>query len=389
MRILMAAPGGSMHTINQLNLLLDEKDVEVIFMDDFDPLPEGKTNYTFVNLPLFRRKRFLSRVLGYRFIYWTEGIILKYYLRNVIKIYSPDIFHVHWIDERILYLKQAGAKTVVASAWGTDINQHFISGTNPYLKDLKGKCLVAADSIIIDSDIIDERCEILAGIPLIINSLHIGINTELFKPGYQAHVIKMKEQLAINDDYKIILSARGWQDYYNQMLILEAFAEVLKTFPKTILIFKLHNCLKVKKSVDKIRAKVDKLKINDNVRWLEDVPMEELPVVYNMSDLIVNCPSMDTLPITFMEAAACCRPVVSCKLPTYMGTFAEKYFSLVNEPSINNFASAIENCLAESDSSDLTEARKFIINNYDQMYYIRNIMDIYRKMITKNKESIL
>lgn len=386
----MVAPGESTHSIKQLKLLLNEKDVEVIYLDSTDPLPEGGDNYKYIYLPLFRRKRLLSKLFGYEFLYCIESIILKIYLHKIIKRYIPDIVHVHCIDERILYLKKAGAKPIVASVWGTDINQHFSPDVNPYLKELKGKCLVAADFIIVDSEMMDKKCEFLARRPLRYINIPIGIDTDLFKPGYESEVIKLKEQLKIDNDYKIILSARGWRNYYNQDIILDAFAEVLKTFPKTILIFKLHNCSKVKSLVNDIKSKVDKLNIENNVRWLEDVPLEYLPVVYNMSDIIVNYPSMDTLPITFMEAAACCKCVISCKLPTYSATFAEKYFSLVDGNDIKDFTEAISDSLSNSTTSranNLYEAREFIIKNYEQKLYISKLIDIYKGMIIQNKES--
>ena len=67
---------------------------------------------------------------------------------------------------------------------------------------------------------------------------------------------------------------------------------------------------------------------------MEEVPFAQLPEIYALADVIINYPSMDTLPVTFMEAAACERPVVTSRLPSYMGTFAERYFLMV-EPEIS------------------------------------------------------
>ena len=383
----MLAPGESTHSIKQLKLLLNENDIEVIYLDSTDPLPGGGNKYKYIYLPLFRRKRLLSKLFGYEFLYDIECIILKTYLQKIIKRYIPDIIHVHCIDERILYLKKAGAKPIITSVWGTDINQHFSPDSNPYLKELKGKCLAAADFIIVDSGMMDKKCEILARRPLRHINIPIGIDTDLFKPGYESEVLKLKEQLKIDNDFKIILSARGWRSYYNQESILDAFAEVLKTFPKTILVLKLHNHQTVRILVNKIKDKINKLNINDNVRWLEDLPLENLPIVYNMSDIIVNYPSMDTLPITFMEAAACCKLVVSCKLPTYEGTFAEKYFTLVDGHDISDFAEAINTSISQSSTSSLNtlyKAREFIIKNYEQKLYISKLLNIYKQMIIEN-----
>jgi len=390
MKILMVAPGGSVHSLKPLKLLLNEKNIKVIFMDEIDPFPDGKANYKFVPIRLLRKKRTLSKIFGYKLLYFIEDLYLSIYFKKVINKYSPDIIHVHWIDERILYLRKAGAKPIIASAWGTDINQHFALEADTHLKELKGKCLNAADLIIVDSKIVDKRCSLLAGNPLRFETLHLGIDTDIFKQGYQKEVIKLKEQLKINDDYKIILSARGWQSYYNQEFILQAFSMILEEFPKTILLFKLHNCSKVQSLVNMIKTRVDKLNIKNNIRWIDDVPLESLPVVYNMCDLIVNYPSMDTLPVTFMEAAACCRQVVSCKLPTYEGTFAEKYFTLVEGSDIYKLVDALKNNLGDSSSirSDvLKEARAFIINNYDQKFYLNKLLNIYNEMIKEIKVS--
>jgi glycosyltransferase involved in cell wall biosynthesis len=45
--------------------------------------------------------------------------------------------------------------------------------------------------------------------------------------------------------------------------------------------------------------------------------MEELPLFYNLADVIVSVPSTDGMPVTIFEAMACRKPLIVGDLPSY------------------------------------------------------------------------
>jgi len=114
----------------------------------------------------------------------------------------------------------------------------------------------------------------------------------------------------------VLLSIRGLMPTYGHHLILEAFAQARPRLNATsILVFK--TLAAVKEYEAQLHRRAEELGVDQWVRWLADVPFAQMPAVYALADLIVNYPAMDAFPVTFMEAAACGRPVITCRLPSY------------------------------------------------------------------------
>jgi glycosyltransferase involved in cell wall biosynthesis len=89
---------------------------------------------------------------------------------------------------------------------------------------------------------------------------------------------------------------------------------------------------------------------------------------------------MDTLPVTFLEAAACERPVVSALLPSYAGTFAERAFRMVPPGDVGELARALVEELeapASARAAVLAEARRAVEREYDESIYARRLLEIY------------
>ncbi len=188
----------------------------------------------------------------------------------------------------------------------------------------------------------------------------------------------------------VLLSPRAWAEKYGHHQILEAFARAHPRFgDKTvILVFKVYNQANYDPNGDgdyeaKIRARVDELNMANWVRWVSEVPMERLPELYVMSDVVVNFPAMDAFPVTFMEAAACKRLVISCKLPAYVGTFAERSFSLVPPGDIDLLAQAIAN-VSNSGlkvwENRLEEARKTVLSEYSEEVTTQHMLSSYHRL---------
>jgi glycosyltransferase involved in cell wall biosynthesis len=94
---------------------------------------------------------------------------------------------------------------------------------------------------------------------------------------------------------------------------------------------------------------------------------------------------MDGFPVTFLEAAACQRPVITKRLPSYAGTFAENYFDMVEPDDIDALADAMVqtvNGSCAASASSLAEARAIIETSFSETTSAQRLMAIYRSLVS-------
>jgi glycosyltransferase involved in cell wall biosynthesis len=387
-KILMIAPGDDIHSLRPLNLLL-ARGCRIVFSDGVNPFPEDQDGYTYLRFPDPRGRYFLPKHLGknigvrlFRCSTWATIHRLKWLWRRI----QPTIVHVHWVDDRAYYCLRAGLHPLVLTVWGSDINKHFLPDADPDFRDRIGKALAGADAVIIDSADMHNKCAELAGrdVPTVL--LTQGIDSDRFRPGYSQAALEWRQRLGISADATVLVSIRGWSSLYRHDCILEAFARALPRLnSEAILVFKF---LK-RKGTDPVvlenemRDLAEKLGVARKIRWMEEVPLEQLPGIYSFADVILNYPSMDAFPVTFLEAAACECPVISCRLPAYEGTFAEEYFRLVDPVDHSELSDAIVefvNHKSEAINRGLPDLRQTVCRDYDEKFMANQLIGIYQKV---------
>jgi len=389
MKILMFAPGQSEHSTRPLKMLL-ESGCEVTFMDFIDPLPQGHENYQFIPYPSPRGKRWtqhLGKNLAARLADWSIGL----QLRQVWKRVKPDVTHMHWISpQRAEQCLNAGMHPFALSAWGSDINNHFKPDANPLEKKRVGQALAQVNIVIIDSVDIAAKCAELAGKPVRTVNLPLGVDTTRFKPGYEDESRAWRKKLGIPENALVLLSIRAWSPFYGHQHLLESFAQAFLHFEvPAILLFKTLNKSTYPEAESferQIRSRVEALGLSDHVRWLEQVPFERLHEIYAASDVILNYPEMDAFPVTFQEAAACERPVISACLPAYAATFAEKYFTFVEPGNMTQLTDAMMRFVNAGEEEKarrkklLSQARREVEQTHDERAYARGLLKIYEEL---------
>jgi glycosyltransferase involved in cell wall biosynthesis len=229
-----------------------------------------------------------------------------------------------------------------------------------------------------------DKCETLAGKSLATELLPLGVDTALFRPGYLQEAQAWRHRLSIPEQAHVFLSVRALHPRYGQLDILEAFAQAVPRFPcPPVMLFKRYNNRGVEAYEQQLRRRAAELGLAEHVRWVDGVDFQELPALYAAADTVVNYPAIDGFPVTFLEAAACERPVVSNRLPSYLGTFAERYFRLVEPGDRVAFAAAlIEAALQpESERARTTrEARSVVEREYDESLTAARLLEIYGRL---------
>ena len=381
----MLASWPSIHSQRPLNWLL-ENGCDVVFVDRKNPYPEGRDRYQFLPYPGPRGTRYYGRLgprVASRFGLWTVALQLRLLWRRI----RPDVVHLHWVNRHAYHCVKAGLRPLVLSVWGSDINRHFLPAADPEYRRIIGQALAHADLVIVDAQGMAEKCALLAGCEIRTELLHLGVNTKTFRPGYGQAANEWRRRLAVPGDAKVLLSIRIWRPQYGHHVILEAFSQALPRLQTDcVLVFKIYPISSHDSTAYEIelRRRAEQLGIARWVRWMEEVTFAQLPEIYAFADVIVNYPSMDTFPVTFLEAAACERPVISIRLPSYQGTFAERYFRMVEPGEVTDLANAIVELINQPSGQTarlLSEARRVVEQEYNESIYIQRLLDIYREFV--------
>jgi glycosyltransferase involved in cell wall biosynthesis len=386
MKVLMLAPGISPHSQRPLDWLL-KNGCEVTFVDGTNPQPESSSVlYRYVNSPVLRGARYLNKLFGDRLGSLVQSKIAIPWLRNLINRVQPDIIHVHWVDFRAYACMKAGAKPLILTVWGSDINSCFLPDASQSHSSMIGEVLANADLIFVDAADMIDKCEQLAECKLPIELLPIGIDTNLFKPGYENEAKEWRGRLGISESAIVLSSVRAWLKNSSHDSILEAFNKALPNFKQeAILIFKTFQCQSsntISDSKSQLIDRAEKLGISDSIRWIDGIEYDKLPELYSLSDAIINYPTMDAFPVTFLEAAACQCSVISCDLPSYTGTLAERYFQLLKPNDIQALADGMVSFVNQATLHNRKlpiEARNNVIEQFSEIVTQEKIIDSYNR----------
>ncbi|GFO53231.1 hypothetical protein GMSM_02380 [Geomonas sp. Red276] len=366
MKIITIGPWFSPHTVRPINWLL-EQGHEVLFLGDGDPLPEAGKGYRFIPFP--NRGDLPATVAA---------------LREIRDRFRPDAVHVHWIDLKAWLCVQAGLHPLVLSAWGSDINQFFLAGHDENLRRMIGATLAGADLTIVDAPTMAQKCSLLAGRQIPTTFLHLGVDSGRFTPGYREEALAWRQRLGIPANATVFLSPRGWGESNGHHLILEAFARALPAMGgNCVLLFKIFNRVSFGDHLQyetELKRRVSELGIAGQVRWMEEVSAELLPQVFALSDIVVNYPSRDTLPITLAESAACGRSAISVMLPSYRGTFVEHHFRTFLPGDEEELARAMVELAAQPPQQRLAAAlaaREEVRATLDEGIYRQGLPGLY------------
>ena len=389
MKVLMVAHGASIHAQRPLAWLLDSG-CEVVFVDRTNPVPNGRTRYRFIPYPRLRGARFLpfAARTRRRLAAW----VVKHRLRAVWRRVKPDVVHVHWVDRRAYECAHAGMKPLVLTAWGSDVNDVLAERQDAEGRRAIASALARADVVLVDAAVMAERCAELVGHAVRSEVLVLGIDTTLFAPGHDEAARTWREKLDIAEGATVFLSIRAWGRRYNHDLVLRAFARALPRVTRpAVLVFKVYNPGDYPEAAAyeaEVRALARALGVEHAVRWLEEVPFPQLPEIYACADVVINYPAVDAFPVTFLEAAACERRVITARLPSYRGTFAESSFRMVDPNDVDALAGAIvEACidLTPEARRALAGVRELVRARFDESVSRRRLLEIYEDLAARRR----
>lgn len=347
MKILLLAPGNSIHSQRFIQMLLETGNT-VVLSDTYNPIPNGAERYAFTPYPhAYGLPRLGLRTLNRKII----PRIIAFQLRQIWRRVQPDLVHVHWVDQRAYQCARANLNPLVLSCWGSDINNLF----SPDSQDTDYKAKIAqairhADHVTADSSEILEHCQILAGRKVPSSLFYLGVDMEKFSPRSPRALDSYRKNLGIASNARIILSARALRPLMGHHWILEAFAKLARypDFSNTVLIFKRY--LPFNDGYEeKLKDRICELKLEDRILWIDAPSNDDMPLLYGIADAVVNFPERDGFPVTFFEVASCRRPVIASDLPAYADILTGSECWLVPPANVEVLKRALIDCLSASE----------------------------------------
>ncbi len=378
LKVLLLAPGVSVHSQRFLDMLLDSG-YTVTLLDANNPKPEEHKAYQFIPYPgMFGLETLGLRTLN-QLAQWWKAL----QLRRIWKRVKPDVVHVLWVDARADHCARAGLHPLLLTCWGSDINNLFAPGQDDKYRRRIGRALVASDHITADSPEVLERCELLAGRKLNTSLFYFGIDLGNFKPGYLREAQSLRGRLGISPTSQVILSPRALRPPMGHHYVLEAFSRIAPDLPHTVLVLKRYLPY-ADGYQERLQLQARELRLEDRIRWLEPSPNEEMPSEYAMADVVVNYPERDGFPVTLFEAVACRRPVITSSLRAYQPVFGEDTLWTVPPANPGRLAETLKACLSEEPAARakrLEGAFQIASEHGDQRRSFASMVRVYRRFV--------
>lgn len=291
-------------------------------------------------------------------------------LQRLARAVQPDLVHVHSMDVRGTTCVDAGLSPMIVSAWGG--LTPLLAAAGQRLSPVAHKLVAACDLLLVDTPALLEPVRPLLKPGARVEFMPFGADTQHFQPGRTAQALEWRTFFAIPDDAFVLLSPRMWAEFYNHQDILRAYALAFPQFtrPTYLALVGLGTGPDALPHMTAAWQAVAHTAAAATVRWLPRIKYYQMPVLYGMSDAVINYPSHDAFAVTLIETAASELPLVTPLLPAYRGTFVEKSATLVQPRSLEALAAALVQVVnepADARRPRLQTARQIVQSMYDDV----------------------
>jgi glycosyltransferase involved in cell wall biosynthesis len=328
-----------------------------------------------------RRMRRLDGLMSSRAL----SFIHKRRLQPLLRSTRADVFHVQWMDDRVLDVSLAGGSPLVATAWGSDLNVPSALPENDPARRRLGAALRALDLLIVDCDDIVETARNIAGTDVPSAMLPIGIDTQLFRPGLTDLRRQWRAQLNIEPDAVAYLSARQLGALYRPAEILRAFASMPAAVrDRSYLIIRTFGH-SVGTSVPALRRLAKELGVAPRVRWVGSMAYEEQPGLFAAADLAINFPEMDAFPVTILECLACGIPVITNRLKAYESHGVAPYLTFTEQDSVPHLGNTMAHAFAHLQALQhrAADGRAHAERHFDETVSAASLRAIYDSLLQR------
>ena len=292
------------------------------------------------------------------------------WIRRLLRRVEPDLVHAHWMPGFAFLAAAAGARPLIAMAWGSDVFRASLR------QELVNRFAVRrADLVMTDSSALISRLEELGAPTDQTFLVNWGVDLERFSPPGGGRP-QVRAALGL-DDGPAVLSPRSLMPVYNIPTIIAAFHKVSSEVADAQLLLK-----HMGRSDD---AAARELGAPERVHLVGHVPYEQMADWYRAADVCVSIASSDSSPRSVWEAMACGVPVVVSDLPWVSELIEPELHALVVPIDEDAVATAIRRVLTEPElASRLSrEGRALVERDRDRRREMDRLATAYDGMAAR------
>lgn len=316
----------------------------------------------------------------------SQAAVLR--LQRLAATFQPHIVHSYMLNRYTDLSLRAGLRPLAVSAWGF-LNQ-LMAGP-PAARDRRWlrRLQQGAAALLVENPNLLTALHGLSLAPLRVECFPLGVDGSLFHPGYSQETAAWRFALDIPDDAVVLLSPRGWSPVYGQHHIMSAFALAFPRLPSpsVLVLLGLGRQRRPETYAQQVLDLGASLGVSHAVRWIPQVPHQDMPGLYALADAVISYPATDALPSTLLEAAACARPTITSRLPAYRNTFVEQSLKLVEPENPQALADAIVEVAgshAAAWAARALAARPTVLATYDERLQQERLISLYHELARRS-----
>jgi glycosyltransferase involved in cell wall biosynthesis len=237
----------------------------------------------------------------------------KFFLRSVrgcfgkvVRDFRPDVvlscwaYPDGWAGVRLAH--DAGLPVAV-KVQGSDL---LHAGDHPTRKRLTSETLSAADAVIAVSQNLREKAIAMGADPARTHVIYRGVDTSLFHHGSSTTA---RTKLGLPTDEPLLLFVGNLVPVKGADILLDALARLRLTSLR----FK---CVLIGEGPQRswLQARIASLGLNQRVKLVGQLPLEQLPHWYRAADLVVLPSRSEGLPNVLRESIACGTPFIASRV---------------------------------------------------------------------------
>jgi glycosyltransferase involved in cell wall biosynthesis len=290
------------------------------------------------------------------------------WIRGLLRDVRPDVVHGHWLCGFAFFAAAAGAKPLVAMAWGSDVFRARPAQTVANRVALRRAALAMADS-----QALLERLIGLGADPRDCALVNWGVDLKAFRPADADERRALRAALGLGDG-PVLLSPRSLMPIYNPRVILAAWERIAAQRDDVQLLMK---------HMSSSAEPIGDIPYAERVRVIGHVDYERMPDYYRVADACVSIASSDSAPRSVFEAMACGAPCVVSELPWVHEQIAHEREALIVPIEPGAVADALLRLLEDRElaAGVAARARTLVERHHDRDAHMDRLAETYRALL--------
>jgi L-malate glycosyltransferase len=286
MKICFLATGDSIHSFRWVEFFSRRgHETHWISLTPFLKAPDEAVHH--YNLPNYSRE-------------WVQILLSLGPAKKLLKKIQPDILHLHSAGRHGVLGALTGFHPCVVTAWGSEV---LIAAKSLLMKPLVRWVFQRSDLITCDAEHMREAMVKLGIEREEIRIIYFGTDVEKFQPRPKSEALRRRLGAS---EAPLVISIRSLEPIYDVETLVRAVPLVLSVVPSTVFVIGGGGSEK-----EKLVQLAEELGISSQVRFVGQLPNEQLPEYLNTADIYVSTSLSDAgLAASTAEAMASGLPAI-------------------------------------------------------------------------------